>query len=86
MDSTEAIYSNFMKFEEEFRLDREPVPENFAEVPESEDAEFDFINMDASDLQMSKKTNFWKFLIENLGVHIRYGKKLSIGKRAVCLV
>jgi hypothetical protein len=80
-DSTEnANYEPIQLFQEEFNLNRTPEELDFVDVPESEDIDFDFINMDSGDLTKAKKTMFWEHLVNSLGVHLRYGEKLSIDK------
>jgi hypothetical protein len=80
-ESTEnATYSPFELFEEDFNLELEPKELEITDVPDSEDVDFDFINLDSADLTRAKKSNFWDYLINTLGVHIRYGEKLTIDK------
>ena len=80
-DSTEnENYHPMQLFEEEFNLKRDPQSIEYTDIPESEDVEYDFINMESSDLTKAKKTKFWEYLVNTLGIHLRYGEKLSIDK------
>lgn len=51
-----------------------------SEVPLSEDVNFEYINLDLDQLNRSKKTNFWTYLIEILQPHSRLGEVLTIDK------
>ena len=73
-------FSPFELFKEDFNLDMEPGELEITDVPDSEDVNFDFINLDSVDLTRAKKSVFWEYLINSLGMHIRYGEKLSIDK------
>jgi len=80
-ESTENVaFSPFELFAEDFNLELDPKELEITDVPDSEDVDFDFINLDSTDLTRAKKSNFWDFLINTLGVHIRYGEKLTIDK------
>ena len=81
-DSTDntPTFQPIQLFEEDFNLEIECAYLEFTDIPDTEDIEFDFINMDSSDLTRAKKTKFWDFLVNNLGVHLRYGEKLTIDK------
>lgn len=73
-------FNPFDLFQEDFNLELEPGELEITDIPDSDDVNFDFINLDSVDLTRAKKSVFWEYLINTLGVHIRYGEKLTIDK------
>lgn len=50
------------------------------DAPASEDADFDYINLDLEVLNKLKTSKFWDFVMDNVTPHSRFGEVLNIDK------
>ena len=48
------------------------------DIPITDDINFDQVSLDIETLSKMKKNKFWNYLINNLPIHLRYGKELTI--------
>lgn len=76
MTNKQSLYKSLL--DKNFKLDNIEETPGMQDVPVTDDVNFDCVNLDMETLRKIQKSNFWQYLVENLPLHLRFGRSLTI--------